>query len=873
MAEATGIVGEFFALKEEVDADLLAMQCGDFYEFFGDDAETVSRELDLKVSQKSSGGVDYPMAGVPVDDLTPYLRALVERGYRVAIADQYETDDGHAREIVRVVTPGTLVETTDEAAVYLAALVEVDPGCIGVAFADVTTGRFRVTRLTGEDPRTEAIGLCHRFGPAEVLPGPTLRADDAFVERLREALEVEVTESDEEAFAPGRARRAVREQFGNEAIASLGLDTPELAAVRASGAVVRYIEDAGVGVLPAMTRLTPFDDGAYVSLDVTTQRTLELTEPMIEGGGSLLETIDHTVTAAGGRRLREWVTTPLSDRKELDRRQAAVGTLVETPLARERIHDTLAETGDLARLANRVGRRSADARTLVAIGRTLARLPRLAETIANDPELGDSPLADLLGELPQDKLGAIADRLEAALRPDPPRTVTEGELIREGYDDELDELIERHDAARSWVDGLAEREQESHGITHLQVDRNRTDGYYIQVGNSETDAVPDHYQELKTLKSSKRYTTEELEDREREILRLESARYEREYELFEGLREEIAADAPLLQDAGHALAQLDAFACLATHAAEQGWVRPSLAATGEPIEIEAGRHPVVETTTSFVPNGLSLDEDRRLLLVTGPNMSGKSTYLRQTALIVLLAQIGSFVPADDAHIGLVDGIYTRVGALDELSQGRSTFMVEMQELANILHSAEGASLVILDEVGRGTATYDGMSIAWAAMEYLHNEIGAKTMFATHYHELTELAEGLPGAANVHIAAEERDGEVTFLRTVREGSADRSYGIHVASLAGEPEPVRERARSVLRDLREDRRIEARGATESIQAVFDLADGTLRTNGRGADELPDTIEEVIEEIRAAAPEETPPIELARRVAEWQRRLPED
>ncbi|MFC6754942.1 DNA mismatch repair protein MutS, partial [Halorubrum tibetense] len=448
------------------------------------------------------------------------------------------------------------------------------------------------------------------------------------------------------------------------------------------------------------------------------------------------------------------------------------------------------------------------------------------------------PVAETLHRPDRDRARDLHDELAAALDDDPPNTKTEGGILRRGYDPELDDLIERHETAIEWIDSLAEREKRRHGLSHVTVDRNKTDGYYIQVGKSVADQVPEQYREIKTLKNSKRFVTDELAERGREILRIEEARGDLEYELFEELRETVAATAELLQDVGRAFAEIDALASLATHAAGNDWTRPTLAEPGT-LSIEAGRHPVVERTTDFVPNDLRLDEERGFLIVTGPNMSGKSTYMRQAALIQLLAQAGSFVPARSAEVGVVDGIYTRVGALDELAQGRSTFMVEMQELSNILHSATEESLVILDEVGRGTATYDGISLAWAATEYLHNEVRARTLFATHYHELTTLADHLPRVENVHVAVDERGGDVTFLRTVREGPTDRSYGVHVADLAGVPEPVVARAGDVLNRLREEKAIEAKGGsaaggTGTTQAVFDLSSGSYADGADGADE---------------------------------------
>ncbi|GAB6862079.1 DNA mismatch repair protein MutS [Haloplanus litoreus] len=874
---ADGIVGEFLALKGETDADLLAMQCGDFYEFFAEDAEFVGDELDLKVSEKSSHGSTYPMAGVPVDDLTPYLKALVERGYRVAVADQYETADGHAREITRVVTPGTLLETTDPTAQFLATVVSVD-GRYGLALADVTTGEFLVTTT---DSATEMGSELHRFDPVEVLPGPTVRDDDDLLARIRERTDAPVTGYDDAAFAPGRAKRRLQDQFGDGVLDSVGLD--DRAGVAAAGAVVAYVAETGVGVLDALTRLGAYDTGDHLDLDATTQRNLELTETMHgEREGSLLATVDHTVTSAGRRRLREWLIRPRRDRDVIDRRLDSVAALTDAALARDRVREVLGDAYDLERLAARATGGSADASDLLAVRDTLDTLPALAEAVA-DSRLADSPLPDIVDRPDREAAASLRAELDAALAEDPPGTVTEGGLFRRGYDDELDDLIDRYEEVTEWLEGLADREKARTGITHLQVDRNKTDGYYVQVGNSETDAVPDEYREIKTLKNSRRYTTDELEEREREVLRLEESRGDLEYDLFCDLRDRVAVHAELLQDVGRTLATVDALASLATHAASEDWTRPAVVEPG-PLVVEAGRHPVVERTTDFVPNDLELDDDRGFLLVTGPNMSGKSTYMRQAALIVLLAQAGSFVPARSATVGVVDGIYTRVGALDELAGGRSTFMVEMQELSNILHSATEESLVVLDEVGRGTATYDGISIAWAATEYIHNEVGCKCLFATHYHELTTLADHLPRVENVHVAVAGDDGtdeDITFLRTVEDGPTDRSYGVHVADLAGVPEPVVDRSRDVLNRLREDRAIEARGAatdgSETTQAVFDLGSGGFRDDGDDAngddangDDRDPATESVLAELRETNVAETSPVDLLTRVREWQERL---
>jgi DNA mismatch repair protein MutS len=922
MTEADGIVGEFKSLKRSSDADILAMQVGDFYEFFDEDAETVGEELDLKTSEKSSGGTKYPMAGVPVDELTPYLKALVERGYRVAVADQRETESGHVREITRVATPGTLLETSDADARYVAAVVSdaeargassprstssrEDGDVYGLAFADVTTGQFYVTSVDGDDARGRALTELYRFDPVEVLPGPTVREDDDLVGRIRDQTGATPTLHEADAFAPGATKRAVREQFGAETVESVGIDRD--VAVCAAGAIVDYVEETGTGVLASMTRLQRYRDADHVELDATTQRNLELTETMQgDHGGSLYDTIDHTVTSPGGRLLKEWLQRPRRDRDLLERRQESVAALSAAALAREELRDALSAAYDLERLASKATHGSADARDLLAVRETLALLPELEDAIDAAPQLADSPLSEIVARPDRAAAADLRETLAAALADDPPSTVREGGMLTRGYDEELDELVERHEQLKQWFDTLAERESRQHGLRHVSVGRNKTDGYYIQVGKSAADEVPDHYENVKTLKNSERFVTDELEQREREIMRLEERRGDLEYELFCELRDDVAASAETLQDVGRTIATVDALASLAVHAVDNDWTRPELADPGSGVAIEQGRHPVVEQTTDFVPNDANLTDDRQFLIVTGPNMSGKSTYMRQTALITLLAQVGSFVPAREATVGLVDGIYTRVGALDELAQGRSTFMVEMQELSNILHSATDESLVILDEVGRGTATYDGISIAWAATEYLVNEIGAWTLFATHYHELTALGNHFETVANVHIAADETDGNVTFLRTVREGATDRSYGIHVADLAGVPEPVVDRSRDVLDRLREDKAIDVRGSGggnggETKQVVFDVSSGQMKTatadggaasrrddaateSGPAGDSTDESAagsvddpygedaDEVLASLRDLDVDETPPIEMIAKVQEWQERLDDE
>jgi DNA mismatch repair protein MutS len=878
---AEGIVGEYEALRADTDADLVAMQMGDFYEFFGDAARTVEAELDLKISERSSGGELYEMAGVPVDELDPYLTALVERGYRVAVADQYEVEGGHERAITRVITPGTLLESTDEGARYLASVVR-QGDTFGLGLVDVSTGRFQVTEITGSEPREKVFSELYRFAPVEVLPGPDLQNDDAFMQTIRETLDTTITTHGSDAFDPAQAHARLREQFGDGAAESVGVGEQ---AIRATGGALDYIDETGIGVLASITRLRQYAPEEQLDLDATTQRTLELTEPMTEGGTSLLATIDHTVTSSGRRLLAERLVRPTRDIAELQRRQDCVEALAADAMARERLADLLNGSHDLARLAARATTGSLQADGLHRVRDTLNRVPELMQTIESAPQLRDSPIRNLISDLDDPAALELLDTLDGALS-EQPREIGDG-AIQPEFDDELAAVAERHEAAVEWVDGLADQEQDRLDIQRLSVGRNKTDGYYVQVAKSEADAVPDEYEGIKTLKNAERFVLPALQEREREIRRLEARREAIERAIITELRETVAELADTLQPIAQSFAALDLQVALATHAVRNDWTRPEIT-EDDVLDIDAGRHPVVEQTVEFVPNDIQLDRDRRFLIVTGPNMSGKSTYMRQVALITLLAQVGSFVPAGAAEIGIVDGIYTRVGALDELAEGRSTFMVEMQELSNILHSATQNSLVILDEVGRGTATYDGIAIAWAATEYLHNSIGAKTLFATHYHELTRLADHLGHVANVHMTATEEDGDVTFRRTVRDGPADRSYGVHVAELAGVPNPVVDRAGTVLEQLRDEESIAVKGGEgqgETRQVVFDLETERLRkptgADGGQVDEGGDKVSpadssaehDVLAELRTIEIAELSPVELMGKIQSWQEDLDEE
>ncbi len=867
MGADAGIVAEYDALRAESEADLLAMQVGDFYEFFGDDAEIVHEHLDLKLSKKPSGGTHHPMAGVPVSEIDRYAQALTERGFRLAIATQQESSNGHERAIDRIVTPGTTLERSDDGAGYL-GVIELEGATIGLALIDVAAGQWYADRPHAAEDIDALLEVIGGLELAEVVVSP--RIDD--IDIIEQHLGVTVSQPTADLFDHRSALERVSDHFGSEVIDALEL---EVVTARAVGAALAYVEETDPSLLDAVTRLQRYRDDDAVSLDATTQRNLELTETFRgDSEGSLIDTIDHTVSAAGGRMLREWLQRPTRETDRLEQRLDAIDALRATPLAREALVEELASIYDLDRLATRCVHGSATPADLAKIRETLSSIPILQERIEASEELTDTPVAGLLSDLPQDTLEELTETLTEALVDDPPTTSTEGGIFRTGWDDDLDELIEEHERIAAWFDELADREADRHGFDQVTVDDNQTDGYYIQVSEADAEDVPSEYDRIKSVAAGVRFRTDELAENERRFREFDERRSTLEEEAFESLRAGVGDEVRALRAAAQALAGLDVRIALADHAVHNDWVRPAFRSDGV-IEIDQGRHPVVEQTTRFVPNDSRIDDSHRQLLVTGPNMSGKSTYLRQVALITLLGQIGSFVPADRAAITPVDGIYTRVGALDELAQGRSTFMVEMQELARILHRATERSLVVLDEVGRGTSTYDGMSIAWATTEYLHNEVGAAALFATHYHELTALGEHLEGVANCHVAVDDSGDDVVFLRTVESGATDRSYGIHVADLAGVPLPVVQRADEVLARLREDKAIEARGRrSEGTQVVFDLESGDMHPDTvEERNELDEAMESILEELRSLSLDTTAPLDVVEVVNRWQERLEDD
>jgi len=795
---STPIRRQYLAIKRQVPDALLLFRLGDFYELFDEDAEIASRVLDIALTSRDLGrGQRVPMAGIPAHAAEPYIARLVAAGYRVALCDQIGTPDGRhlvERRITRVVTPGTVTEPAMLDAkrnTYVAALLLVETRA-GLAYAELSTGEFAATEMTaaGADELVAAVEReLLRIAPAELVVPPSQR------EQLPDVGAV-VTVSDERAWREQVAREALQEHFGVASLASFGLDERP-AALRAAGALLQYLRETQAGNLPQLDDLTVYRADAFMALDAATRRNLELLQTVRGGRDSaLVDVLDRTRTPMGARLLRRWLGQPLLDVRAISERQERVAALVEETLARVQLAALLAEVADLERLANRVLTGRVTPRELRTLGRSIAVLPQLAEVVRRRDEL--APVATF------PDLRAVAESIERALVDDPPPGLGQGQVIRPGFAPELDELRERAQAAREWIASLEQRERERTGIRSLKVGYNKVFGYYIEVSHANRHLVPADYQRKQTLVGAERYVTPELKEYEQLVLHAEERMAALEEDIYRRLVGEIAAYAPQIRRAAQQVAELDVYRSLAEVAVERRYCRP-VVDDSTLLEIVGGRHPVVETVIEpgrYVPNDTRLDTDEeQIVILTGPNMAGKSTYLRQVALIVLLAQIGSFVPAERARIGLVDRIFTRIGAQDDIASGQSTFMVEMVETATILRQATRRSLVVLDEVGRGTSTYDGLAIARAVVEYLHNHprLGCRTLFATHYHELTELERVLPRVRNYRMDVLEEGDRVVFLHRVVRGGADKSYGIHVAQLAGLPQAVVRRAREILAEL--------------------------------------------------------------------------
>ncbi len=809
---STPLMRQYSAIKQRHPNALLFFRLGDFYELFFEDAIVAAKELQITLtSRNKEKGQAVPMCGVPYHAAEGYIAKLIRKGFRVAICDQME-DPRFAkklvkREVTRVVTPGTAVDAQllePRENNYLAAALERD-GSLGLAFADLSTGDFRATEFLGSEARARFQEEIERMRPRELLLpsavgfeasswGPASESSN-----LKSAISgVTETRLDDWVFHEEYGERQLREHFRVATLAGYGLESHPLA-VAAAGAILHYVRETQRGSLSHFDGIRFYEQHDSLVLDPTTLRNLELIEPAFGGprDSTLLATLDHCVTSLGARLLKGWLLCPSISRPEIEARWEAVAEFVQNTIAREELRRVLANIQDLERLLSKVRLETANARDLLALKQSLAHLPLVRQYLSR---LQAPRLAELHARL--DELRDVHEWLEKSIHPEPAVLLTEGNLIRPGYHAELDELRSLRQHSKQLIAQIESRERERTRIASLKVRFNNVFGYYLEVSKPNLSLVPTDYERKQTLVNAERFTTPELKDLEAKILDAEERMQALERELFVEIRRRVAAEAPRIRRTAQVLAELDVLACFAWLAAERNYRRPELSEDGEFLIVQ-GRHPVIERVCEaeqggrFIPNDLFLNlTSDRILIITGPNMGGKSTYLRQAALIALLGQMGSFVPAARVQLPIFDRIFTRIGASDNLALGRSTFMVEMTEAAGILHLATPRSLVLLDEVGRGTATFDGLAIAWAVVEHLQIHSQARTLFATHYHELTELADLLPGVRNYHVSVKESGANIVFLRKVEPGSADKSYGIEVARLAGLPASVIARAREIL-----------------------------------------------------------------------------
>ena len=804
MTQLTPLMQQYMQIKEQYKDCILFYRLGDFYEMFFEDAHVCSRELEIALTGKSIGQEERaPMCGVPYHAVEGYLSKLVSRGYRVAICEQVE-DPKQAkgivkREVIRIVTPGTNLNTQvlDESKNnYLMSVVHTT-NAFGVSIVDVTTGDYYVTEVDSERKLMDEI---FKWSPSEIICNDTFFVSGINIEALKNYNNLALSPLEPWYFDDELCVRALKEHFQVAALEGLGLKDYTIGII-AAGCIMQFLQETQKNSLSHITKLTPYTYEKYMLLDSSTVRNLELTETIREKTkkGSLLWVLDKTRTAMGARLLRSFMEQPLIDYDMISGRLEAVGQLKDNMITREELREYLNPIYDLERLMSKISYKSANPRDLVAFSSSLSMLPHIKFLLQG---FEDMLLKEIYEEL--DPLQDIFDLISSSIAEEPPLNVKEGGIIREGYNEEVDRLRKAKTEGKDWLMDLETKEREATGIKNLRIRYNRVFGYYLEVTNSYQNLVPAGWIRKQTLANAERYTTPELKDLEDIILGAEDKLFSLEYDLFSEIRDNISLEVKRIQQTAKAIARIDVFASLALVAEQNNYVKPEMNTNGS-LHIKNGRHPVVERMIShdmFVANDTLLDnKQNRVSIITGPNMAGKSTYMRQTALIVLLAQIGSFVPADSAQIGIVDRIFTRVGASDDLASGQSTFMVEMTEVANILRNATKNSLLILDEIGRGTSTFDGLSIAWAVVEHISSSqiLGAKTLFATHYHELTELEGRLEGVNNYCIAVKEQGEDIVFLRKIVKGGADKSYGIQVAKLAGVPASVLRRASEIVLEL--------------------------------------------------------------------------
>lgn len=815
----------YFEIKSGYPDCLLFFRLGDFYEMFFDDAETASRVLDLTLTGRECGMKDRraPMCGVPYHAVDNYIRRLIDAGYRVAICEQL-TDPATSkgmleRDVVRVVTPGTLIEEDilDEKVTNYLASVYLRGDAFGLAWSDISTGEFCVYEYEGEDWRTKLSDVLSSIRPSEFVCNEDFAGAYAAVPYFASSDARPRCYHDFAYYYP-TAERKLREALGVASLAAFECEDKTFA-VCAAGGLCEYLAQTQKRTLAQLNSLSYLHDRSFMLLDAATRRNLEITARARDGKktGSLLGVLDRTRTAMGARTLRAWLERPLRDEKTINARLDAVGALAENRIAREKIAELLGEVRDLERLGGRIAYGNSSPSALIAVSDTLNVLPALKKAAA---DIRDATVRKLVADI--NPLPEIAALLNSALervnrKIEKGKDGATGYIIKSGYDEKLDELRDIKNTAKEWLDNLEAREREATGIKTLKVRYNRVFGYYIEVTNSFLDKVPYRYQRKQTLVGAERFITEELKEIETRILSAGEEAEALENRIFEELKQTVLAEIGALQKTARALAALDVLQSFAAVAVRNGYVRPVVGKKVKAINIRDGRHPVVETLMehgAYVPNDTVLDSgDNRTLIITGPNMGGKSTYMRQVALITLMAHIGSFVPAKSAEITLTDRIFTRIGASDDLSGGQSTFMVEMIEVATILNYATSSSLLVLDEIGRGTSTYDGLSIAWAVLEYITSEIRAKTLFATHFHELTD-AESFGGVKNYRVLVSEANGKIVFLHKIARGSASRSFGVEVASLAGVKKSVIEHARRIMSEL--ERQAEDRDSNRILMA---------------------------------------------------------